>query len=101
MPTEPKDHECPCCLQAVTKSEHARVTALLAAAATTHANGFEWCRECGGPVEKGREVYARPTCYRCLPPPSIKGFAPPPDPPVYATLADRDDWRRRLAEGVA
>ena len=93
---EPLDHACPCCAQPVTASEHARVITLLAAASATHENGLVWCRQCGKPVEKGREVYVTPTCYACLPPPSVDGFPPPPDPPVYATLADRADWERRV-----
>jgi hypothetical protein len=27
------------------------------------------CERCDDVVEKPREVYARPTCYECLPPP--------------------------------
>ena len=36
----------------------------------TTPNALEWpCVECGKEVEEQRHVYARPTCYVCLPPP--------------------------------
>lgn len=32
------------------------------------------CRTCGRPVEPLRRVYAMPTCYACLPPPTLPPF---------------------------
>lgn len=101
--TEPRERKCPCCTQLLTESEYIRAMSLLAAASATHALGYEWCRTCGGPVEKGREVYDRPTCYRCLPPPEPLSFidgapAAPAAPVVYATLQDRADWLQLVAD---
>ena len=35
------------------------------------------CIQCGNPVERARECYGAPTCYKCLPPPTPLPVIPP------------------------
>lgn len=49
------------------------------------------CIQCYNVVEKPREVYARPTCYKCLPP-------PPPLPIFGCACGACDTLKRRQSE---